>query len=69
MNNRDLIIQYIDTGIRLPEYQVNLLPKNVLSTYLRKRVISSGINPNRINRLTLDEYKLLSDDTKIFLFF
>jgi hypothetical protein len=21
MNNRDLIIQYIDTGIRLPEYQ------------------------------------------------
>jgi hypothetical protein len=27
MNNRDLIIQYIDTGIRLPEYQVNLLPK------------------------------------------
>jgi hypothetical protein len=37
-----------------------------LSTYLRKRVISSGINPNRINRLTLDEYKLLSDDTKKF---
>jgi hypothetical protein len=64
----DLIIQYIDTGIRLPEYQVKLLPKNVLSTYLRKRVISSGINPNRINRLTLDEYKLLSDDTKNIFF-
>ena len=41
----ELIKQYIDTGIQLPEHQVNRLldNKNLLITYLRKRAIAIQI--------------------------
>jgi len=41
MNNKDLIKQYVDTGLRLPEEQITQLPTWAMSTYLRKRLIAS----------------------------
>jgi len=40
MNNKDLILQYVDTGLRLPEHQVIKLPNWGKKTYIRKRIIS-----------------------------
>ena len=40
MTNKDLISQYVDTGLKLPEYQINKLSKNDNKTYIRKRIIS-----------------------------
>ena len=40
MDNKDLISQYIDTGLKIPEHQVNQLSNNDMKTYLRKRMIS-----------------------------
>ena len=37
-----LIKQYVDTGNSIPEYQVNKLNKNLLNTYLRKRLIAQS---------------------------
>lgn len=64
MHNRDLINQYVDTGIKLPEYQLTQLPKKDLDTYLRKRIISIGVNSDNRNRFTKVEYRLLSDKGK-----
>ena len=41
MNNKQLLQQYVDTGIRLPEYQIKNLPSDLLKTYLRKRLIAT----------------------------
>ena len=41
MTNKDIIKQYIDTGISIPEYQFNKLTISLLRTYLRKRLIAS----------------------------
>lgn len=40
MTNKDLISQYVDTGIGIPEYQFNKLSNNDKKTYLRKMQIS-----------------------------
>lgn len=40
MDNKDLISQYIDTGLKIPEHQFNQLSNNDMKTYLRKRMIS-----------------------------
>jgi hypothetical protein len=40
MDNRDLISQYVDTGVGIPEYQFNQLSNNDKKTYLRKMEIS-----------------------------
>ena len=40
MNNKQLLQQYVDTGIPLPEYQVGSLPNDLLTTYIRKRLIA-----------------------------
>jgi len=40
MNNKQLLQQYVDTGIQLPEYQVRSLPSDLLKTYIRKRLIA-----------------------------
>lgn len=42
MNNKDLIRQYVDTGIQIPEYQMNQLPNNLVRTYIRKRIINTS---------------------------
>ena len=41
MDNKDLIKQYVDTGIELPEYQATQLPSWAMKTYIRKRWIAS----------------------------
>ena len=43
MTNKDLIKQYVDTGINIPEYQFNQLNNNLKTTYLRKRVITGKL--------------------------
>jgi hypothetical protein len=40
MTNKDIIKQYVDTGICIPEYQMNKLSPNLLKSYLRKRIIA-----------------------------
>jgi hypothetical protein len=42
MNNRDLIKQYVDTGLKLPKYQVMMLSGADKKTYLRKRLIATN---------------------------
>jgi hypothetical protein len=39
MDNKDLISQYVDTGLPLPEYQVMQLSSANKKTYIRKRLI------------------------------
>ena len=48
MTNKDLISQYVDTGMGIPEYQFNKLSSNDKGTYLRKIGISIKHNPNNI---------------------
>ena len=50
MTNKDLISQYVDTGVGIPEYQYNKLSSNDKRTYQRKRNIAAnngeeGIRP------------------------
>ena len=40
MNNKELLKQYVDTGLKLPEYQVKSLTDNLRNTYIRKRLIA-----------------------------
>jgi hypothetical protein len=40
MTNKDLLRQYVDTGLKVTEYQIKMLPDNFFKTYIRKRVIS-----------------------------
>lgn len=61
MNNIDLLKQYVDTGLKIPLYQVQLLSKNLRQTYLRKRMMSVL---NSHTNLDYHEYKLVSDDDK-----
>jgi hypothetical protein len=56
MNNKDLINQYVDTGVRLPEHQVNQLPNWAKKTYIRKRMISQ-------QSFLGYEFALLDDDS------
>jgi hypothetical protein len=48
-----LIKQYVDTGNSIPEYQVNKLNKNLLNTYLRKRLIAQ----DQDDRYSLKDYE------------
>ena len=41
MDNKSLINQYVDTGLKIPEYQLMQLSNNDKKTYLRKRLIAS----------------------------
>lgn len=42
MTNKDVISQYVDTGLQLPEYQVSQLPNWAKKTYTRKRLIAKS---------------------------
>jgi len=64
MNNKDLIAQYVDTGLRIPEYQYTKLPNWGKKTYIRKRLIAtkmgsisddSGRNLDRYELMLLDK--------------
>jgi hypothetical protein len=39
MTNKDIIKQYVDTGLGIPRYQFDKLPPNLKQTYLRKMEI------------------------------
>ena len=41
MDNRDLIRQYVDTGLEISEYQFKQLSNNDKKTYIRKRIIAN----------------------------
>ena len=41
MTNKDIIKQYVDTGMLIPEYQFDKLTIGLLRTYLRKRIIAA----------------------------
>lgn len=56
MTNKDLISQYVDTGIGIPEYQFDKLSNNDKKTYLRKRLIGGVVNNF--------EFDMLSDEQK-----
>lgn len=59
MDNKDLIKQYVDTGLKLPIHQVNNLSGSLLQTYLRKRFINVM---NSHNTLEFYEYGFMDDD-------
>ena len=61
MTNKDLISQYVDTGLKLPEYQVSKLSNNDKRTYIRKRLISIE---QTNNRLASYEVELLDSGVK-----
>jgi hypothetical protein len=55
MNNVDLIKQYLDTGLAIPEYQFNKLGNNLMGTYFRKRLIAVGQDDDDM----LEPYELM----------
>ena len=59
MTNRDLIKQYVDTGLKLPIHQVNNLSGSLLQTYLRKRFMSVM---NSHSDLEFYEYGFMDED-------
>jgi len=62
MTNKDLISQYVDTGLRIPEYQVTQLPNWAKKTYVRKRLIA--IDTDYEGQLEDYEFALLDDEGK-----
>lgn len=61
MNNKDLIKQYVDTGLKLPIHQVNYLKGGLLQTYLRKRFLSVMSSHSD---LEFYEYRVMSEDNQ-----
>lgn len=59
MTNQDLIKQYVDTGLAIPEYQYSKLSPNLKKTYLRKRMIAYGEQPWSHTELKIYEIKEL----------
>jgi hypothetical protein len=59
MNNKDLIAQYVDTGLQIPEHQTTQLPGWALNTYIRKRLIAT-----KNKGLSGYEFLLLKDSDK-----
>ena len=59
MTNKDLIRQYVDTGLKLPIHQVNNLSGGLLQSYLRKRFISVM---NSHSELEFYEYGFMDED-------
>lgn len=54
MTNKDLLRQYLNTGVQITKHQMEKLSPNVLRTYLRKRVI--------VGDLSVDEFELLPEE-------
>jgi hypothetical protein len=76
MTAKELIKQYVDTGIQLPEYQVNKLNNQDKKTYLRKRLLTvkdsvEALRMYEINLLSKgeqDKYLLSLSDYKLIYF-
>ena len=61
MNNKQLLQQYVDTGIRLPKYQIKSLPGDLLKSYLRKRLIAVESSDEILSDY---EFKLFTPDQR-----
>jgi hypothetical protein len=66
MNSIDLIRQYVDTGLELPNYQIKKLTPNLLKTYLRKRLVA--VDANDYKWLSNFEIDLLDKDSQLIYF-
>jgi hypothetical protein len=55
MNNKDLLKQYVDTGLAIGRTQFDKLPDNLKVTYLRKRMIAA----NQDDDSSLSAYEIL----------
>jgi hypothetical protein len=65
MNNKDLISQYVNIGMRIPEHQMNQLSNNDLKSYLRMRTIAIGSGPyDNTTELLGYEYKKMNDEER-----
>ena len=60
MTNKDIIKQYVDTGIKITIHQIDKLSSNLLRTYLRKQIIASKIVGDN-NIITEREYFKMND--------
>jgi hypothetical protein len=58
MTNKDLIKQYVDTGLQLPQYQFSKLPDWAKKTYIRKRIIA--VQQHDDERVQLLPYELVA---------
>lgn len=67
MNNKDLIKQYVDTGLKIPQSQVNQLSTSELNTYLRKRLIAQEQTNSIDNSITFYEYEKFNPEQKLKL--
>jgi hypothetical protein len=61
MDNKDLLRQYVDSGLVISDYQIKQLSGSLLNTYLRKRLIALE---NGDIHSTEYEYSLFDDDGK-----
>jgi len=75
MDNKYLISQYANTGVRIPKYQMHQLSPNQLKSYLRVRVIAATQEPDdlrsyeiklipeeELNKITINlDYTILKD--------
>ena len=62
MTNKDLISQYVDTGLVIPEYQLAKLSSNDKKTYIRKRLIGvdgiyNFLEPYELPYMSIDNKK------------
>lgn len=65
MDNKTLISQYVNIGMRIPEHQMNQLSNNDLKSYLRMRTIAIGSGPyDNITELLGYEYKKMNDEER-----
>lgn len=69
MTNQDLIRQYVDTGLQIPEYQFNRLSNNNKNTYIRKRLIAcerldDAIAPHEINFIPIDKKEKITQNAE-----
>ena len=76
MTSKDLIQQYVNIGISIPEYQISQLNNNLKTTYLRKRLmvgklvdyeflaLPDGKRTEYINNLNSNRINILLKDSK-----
>jgi hypothetical protein len=69
MTNQDLIRQYVDTGLQIPEYQFNRLSSNNKKTYIRKRLMTfekqtDAVAPYEMSFIPEDKKQKFAQDAK-----
>ncbi len=62
MTNKDLMKQYVDTGLKLSQHQVESLTPSLIKTYIRKRIISAM--ESIYSRIEVYEYEIMPEEMK-----